>query len=115
MGSQAQYSVFVSPGDRPGRMVVTLGRTGWGGPDVPGRVKISLGRPAASGPGLAEVYGLRLWIVHRLDQRTFVFAARRPPLRIVVEVNPTFSPSQFGLADTRQLGAQVSFSFRPRR
>jgi hypothetical protein len=115
MGSQAQYSVFVSPGDRPGRMVVTLGRTGWGGPDVPGRVKIALGRPAASGPGLAEVYGLRLWIVHRLDERTFVFAARRPPLRVVVEVNPTFSPSQFGLADTRQLGAQVSFSFQAKR
>ena len=114
MGSQAQYSVFVPPDDRPGRMVVTLGRTGWGGPDVPGRVKISLGRPAASGPGLAEVYGLRLWVVHRLDQRTFVFAARRPPLRVVVQVAPTFSPSQFGLADTRQLGVQVSFRFEPR-
>jgi hypothetical protein len=114
MGSQAQYSVFVSLGDRPGRMVVTLGRTGWGGADVPGRVKISFGRPAASGPGLAEVYGLRLWVLHRLDQRTFAFAARRPPLRVVVEVNPTFSPSQFGFADTRQLGAQVSFSFQPK-
>jgi hypothetical protein len=115
MGSQAQYSVFVSRGNRPARMVVTVGRTGWGGQDVPGRVKISLGRPAASGPGLAEVYGLRLWVVHRLDQRTFTFAARRPPLRVVVEIQPTFSPAQFGLADTRQLGAQVSFSFEPRR
>jgi hypothetical protein len=111
MAAQAEYSVFVWPGNRPGRMVVTVGRTGWGGTDVPGRVKISLGKPAASGPGLAEVYGVRVWVVHRLEQRTFSFAARRPPLRVVVEVNPTFSPSQFGLADTRQLGAQVSFSF----
>jgi hypothetical protein len=114
MGAQAQYSVFVSPGRRAGRMVVSVGRTGWGGTDVPGRVLILLGRPAATGTGLAKVLGVRTWIVHRLEQRTFVFAARRPPLRVVVKVAPTFSPSQFGLADTRQLGAQVSFSFRPR-
>ena len=25
-----------------------------------------------------------------------MFGARRPPLRVVVEVEPTFSPSQFG-------------------
>jgi hypothetical protein len=113
MGAHAQYSVFVSPGQRAGRMVVTLGRAGWGGTDVPGRVRISLGRPAASGLGLAKVFEVRRWILHRLEQRTFVFAARRPPLRLVVEVAPTFAPSQFGLADTRQLGAQVSFSFDP--
>jgi len=94
-------------------MVVSVGRTGWGGTDVPGRVLILLGRPAATGSGLAKVLGARAWVVHRLEQRTFVFAARRPPLRVVVKVAPTFSPSQFGLADTRQLGAQVSFSFRP--
>ncbi len=113
MGAQAQYSVFVSPGRRAGHMVVSVGRTGWGGTDVPGRVLILLGRPAATGTGLAKVLGVRAWVVHRLEQRTFVFAARRPPLRVVVKVAPTFSPSQFGLADTRQLGAQVSFSFRP--
>jgi hypothetical protein len=113
MGARAQYSVFVSPGRRAGRMVVTLGRAGWGGTDVPGRVRISLGRPAASGLGLAKEFEVRRWVVHRLEQRTFVFAARRPPLRLVVEVAPTFAPSQFGLADTRQLGAQVSFSFDP--
>ena len=113
MGSEAQYTVFASPGQRAGQMVVTLGRKGWGGTDVPGRVLITLGRPAASGTGLAEVYGARVWVLHRLEQRTFTFAARRPPLRVVVRVQPTFSPAQFGLADTRQLGAQVSFAFEP--
>jgi len=29
-------------------------------------------------------------------------------------VTPTFSPSTFGVDDTRQLGAQVSFRFEPR-
>jgi hypothetical protein len=27
-------------------------------------------------------------------------------------VSPTFSPSQFGLADTRQLGAQLAFALK---
>jgi hypothetical protein len=30
-----------------------------------------------------------------------------------VHIHPTFSPSQFGFADTRQLGAQVSFAYAP--
>ena len=94
---------------------VTLGRAGWGGTDVPGQVQISVGRPAPSSTGLAEVLEVRRWVVHRLAQRTFVFDVPSPPVRVEVQVTPTFSPAQFGLADTRQLGAQVSFSFRPRR
>jgi hypothetical protein len=114
MGAQAQYSVFVSPGRQPGRVVVTLGRAGWGGADVPARVRISMGRPAASGEGLAKVLQVRHWVVHRLAQRSFVFDVPPPPVRVEVQVKPTFSPSEFGLEDTRQLGVQVSFAFKPR-
>jgi hypothetical protein len=113
MGAEAQYSVFVSPGRRPGRVSVTVGRAGWGGTDVPGRVQISMGRPAPSSTGLAKVLGVRRWVLHRLEQRTFVFDVPPPPVRVEVQVTPTFSPAQFGLADTRQLGAQVSFAFEP--
>jgi hypothetical protein len=114
MGAQAQYSVFVSPHRRPGRIIVTVGRTGWGGADVPGRVRISVGRPAPSATGLAKVLEVRRWVVHRLTERSFVFDVPRPPVRVEVEVTPTFSPSTFGVDDTRQLGAQVSFRFEPR-
>jgi hypothetical protein len=48
--------------------------------------------------------------LHRLEQRSFTFETPRPPIRAIVHVDPTFSPSQFGQVDTRQLGAQVSFS-----
>jgi len=113
MGAQAQYSVFVSPGRRPGRVFVTLGRAGWGGTDVPGQVQISMGRPAHSSTGLAKVLEVRRWVVHSLAQRTFVLDVPPPPVRVEVQVTPTFSPAQFGLADTRQLGAQVSFAFEP--
>jgi hypothetical protein len=60
-----------------------------------------------------KVYDARRWVVHSLAERTFTFDVR-PPVRVEVHIQPTFSPSQFGLSDTRQLGAQVSFSYARR-
>jgi hypothetical protein len=114
MGNEAAFSVFGSRANRPVRITVTLGRTGWGGPDVPGHVRIVVGKPAATNGKLVKIYDVRRWVVHSLAQRTFTFDVR-PPARVEVHVQPTFSPSQFGLADTRQLGAQVSFAYKPRR
>jgi hypothetical protein len=110
MGETAAFSVFGSPGNQPVRLTLTLGRAGWGGPDVPGHVRILLGRPASASGKLVTVYGVRRWVVHRLAQRTFTFDVR-PPVRVEVHVRPTFSPSQFGFADTRQLGVQVAFGW----
>jgi hypothetical protein len=95
------------------RVTVTLGRAGWGGPDVPGLVRIRAGKPSATTGKLVKVYDVRRWVVHRLSQRAFTFDVR-PPVRVEVRIRPTFSPSQFGLSDTRQLGAQVSFSYARR-
>jgi hypothetical protein len=110
MGSTAAFSVFGSRGNRPVKMTVTLGRAGWGGTDVPGHVRILVGKPSAASSKLVKVYDERRWVVHSLEQRTFAFDVR-PPVRAEVHIQPTFSPSQFGLPDTRQLGAQVSFGF----
>jgi hypothetical protein len=111
MGEHAAYSVFGARPNRPVRITLALGRAGWGGPDIPGRVRILFGKPDASGK-LVKLYGVRRWVVHSLDQRTFTFVAR-PPVRVDISIRPTFSPSQFGQADTRQLGAQVSFAYAP--
>lgn len=110
MGQEASYTRYGAPRGVPGRLTVTVGRQGWAGPDVPGHVVIRVGRPAAGGPGLADVLATRNWTVHRLRQRSFTFKTPGPAIRAVVHVEPTFSPSQLGQADTRQLGAQVSFS-----
>jgi hypothetical protein len=112
MGKNAAFSVFGSRGDRPVEVSVALGRAGWGGPDVPGHVRIVVGKPTATTGKLVKVYEVRRWVVHRLDQRTFAFHLR-PPVRVEVNIRPTFSPAQFGLPDTRQLGAQVSFAYKP--
>jgi hypothetical protein len=113
MGNNAAFSAFGSRGNRPLKVSVTLGRAGWGGPDVPGHVRIVVGKPSAASGKLVKVYEVRRWIVHSLEQRTFTFDVR-PPVRFEVHIQPTFSPSQFGLSDTRQLGAQVSFSYARR-
>jgi hypothetical protein len=114
MGAQASYTRYAASQEPTGRLTVTLSRRAWAGPDVPGHVVIRVGRPAANSPGLARVTAVRRWTLHRLEQRAFVFETP-PPLRAVVEIDPTFSPAQFpGQTDTRQLGAMVSFSYQPR-
>ncbi|MDP9307830.1 MAG: hypothetical protein M3P15_05930, partial [Actinomycetota bacterium] len=54
----------------------------------------------------------RKWIIHTGGARVFTF--RTPPRRfqVTIHISPTFSPSQFGQPDTRQLGAQVAFRYR---
>jgi hypothetical protein len=113
MGDAAAFSIFGSGGNRRVHMTLTVGRAGWGGADVPGHVLILVGKPSSEEGQLVRIYDVRRWVLHRLQQRTFTFEARRP-VRVEVHVRPTFSPSQFGLADRRQLGAQVAFRYTTR-
>lgn len=110
MGAGAFFALFGSSPNRPAHLTLTLGRTGWSGPDVPGHVLILVGKPASDNGKVVRVYDVRRWVVHRLEQRTFTFDVRLP-VRVEVHIEPTFSPSQFGGPDTRQLGAQVAFSW----
>ncbi len=110
IGGDASYTRYVAPRGAPVRLTVTVGREGWSGPDVPGTVVISVGKPAAAGSGLQRTLETRRLTLHRLEQRSFTFEAQSVPVRVTVHVAPTFSPSQFGQADARQLGAQVSFA-----
>jgi hypothetical protein len=112
MGSDASYTRYLAPRGGPVRLTVAVGREGWGGTDVPGNVVISVGKPAASGSGLQRTLATQRFTLHRLEQHSFTFKARSVPVHVTVHVAPTFSPSQFGQADTRQLGAQVAFATR---
>jgi hypothetical protein len=107
MGADATYARFTSL-HRRRALDVTLSRKSWTGNDVPGRVRIELVR----GP---RVVMTRRWVIHAGDERRFSFAAPSGPFQVRVHIEPTFSPAQFGQADTRQLGARVSFSYVVRR
>ena len=104
MSADAAYTRFAV--DAPGRIEVTLTRTAWSGQDVPGNVRIELaplgGKPLA----------IRRWVIHTGSARVFTIPTPRRRFQVTIHISPTFSPSQFGQPDTRQLGAQVAFRYR---
>lgn len=119
MGAQSGYSQFVTPGNRPGLMRVTVSRVGWGGKDVPGNVTIRLGTLVIGEdkqPAIGEVRALRRWVVHSRDHRVFTIPTPPPPFHVEVEIDPTFIPGDLdpNLSDRRSLGAQVGYAFVPR-
>lgn len=111
-GPRAGLSQYAPLAGGARRIKVEVSRAGWSGPDVPGRVDIEVGplRIGDAGPAIARVTASRRWTVHSNVARTFVLPVPPMPFRVEVRVTPTFSPAQFGHADTRQLGAQLTFS-----
>ena len=109
-GSDAAYLRYSTPQDRGGIVRLTLSRAAWGGPDVPGHVRIRV----LALRGNRTPITTRRWVIHSSRTRTLNLATPRPPFEVSVHVHPTFSPSKFGLPDTRQLGAQATFRFLPR-
>jgi hypothetical protein len=108
-GADASYTRFVA---RPrGHLTVALSRDSWRGPDVPGHVRVQL--IPLKGPGAGKALLTRSWTLHSGGGHVFTLPTPSRPFVVTVHVSPTFSPSQFGQADTRQLGAQVRFGYRP--
>jgi Dolichyl-phosphate-mannose-protein mannosyltransferase len=106
-GADATYTRYVA--DKPGRVLVTLSRDLWRGPDVPGHAQVQL--VPLNGPRASHALVTRRWTLHSGGQHAFTLPAPARPFVVTVHVSPTFSPSQFGQADTRQLGAQVRFTY----
>ena len=105
MGSYSSYSRYGrrSP---PGKVLISLSRASWTGPDVPGHVRI-----VRAAGGKQQV--VARWTIHSGATRTFLVPVKRGPFVIGVTITPTFSPSTYGSPDTRQLGAQISYHYRP--
>ena len=108
-GGRAALTQYVTPGNRPMRLRVKLSRAGWTGQDVPGRVSLRVGPLVIRNglPAIERVTATGEWTAHSGKSRAFTFQTPPPPYRLELEVSPTFSPSRFGLADTRELGVQL--------
>jgi hypothetical protein len=107
-GADASYTRYAARS--PGRVTVTLSRDSWHGPDVPGHVRVQL--VPLEGPRVGQALSTRRWTLHSGGAHAFTLPTPSRPFVVTVHVSPTFSPSQFGQADTRQLGAQVGFAYR---
>ena len=106
MSSDAAYTSFA--GGKRGRVAVILSRAAWRGPDVPGHVKVTVARRLGS--SLGKPIATRAFTIHSGKTRKLLLPAPAGPYTVSVHIAPTFSPSQFGQADTRQLGATVYFA-----
>jgi hypothetical protein len=108
-GAAAALTQYVTPGNRQILLRVKLSRAGWRGRDVPGNVTLRLG-PVVTRDGLPTIgrdTATREWTAHSGKSRVFTFQSPPPPYRLEVHVAPTFSPSQLGGSDNRQLGVQL--------
>jgi hypothetical protein len=126
--AKATYTFFGKPGQR-GTLDVLVSRAVWNGADKPGKVQLRLGspvpapietimNPCAGGtcvdrtPRLGTVFGEREWVVHAGEERIFHFQVTTP-FKLELMVDPTFSPTEFGGTDLRQLGVRTAFAFKP--
>jgi hypothetical protein len=104
-----------------GTIRVTVSRREWGGPNKKGNVTVRIGTLAIGAdnqPHIGRVTGERRWIAQSNQFKTFEFATPGPRFRVEVRVTPTFAPA--GLlpgysSDRRQLGAVLTYTFRPRK
>jgi hypothetical protein len=127
---RATYTFFGRPGQK-GTLDVLASRAVWNGEDKPGKVRLRLGspvpapletieNPCAGGtcvdrtPRLGRVFGEREWVVHSGKERIFHFKVTTP-FKLELTVDPTFSPTEFGGSDLRQLGVRTAFVFKPER
>jgi 4-amino-4-deoxy-L-arabinose transferase-like glycosyltransferase len=109
MSADASYTRFVARSR--GKLTVTLSRAAWTGTDVPGRVRVQLA--PLRGPRAGQAVATRRWVLHSGGGHAFTLSTPNRPFAVTVHVAPTFSPSTYGQPDTRQLGAQLGFHYRP--
>lgn len=98
-----------------GRLKIGLSRKAWRGPLEPAKVTIVAGRPVLGADGTLTIPRplVRRGFSLGRQARTVTFAVPKPPYRVEIHLEPTFSPADFGQADTRELGAQVAFGPAP--
>ena len=99
-GADATYTRY-----DPGAKVVIVDLSRPGLPAVPGRVRLKL---VSKGSTVR-----RAWIARSNSERIFRFRAPPAPFSVQIRVTPTFSPAQFGIADTRQLGVRAKITALP--
>ena len=109
-GEDASYRRYWEARPRKGRIEITLSRAVWTGPDIPGRVTVTV---SALGGSRNSRLALRRWTAHRGASTVLRLRTPTPPFEVRVHVAPTFSPAQFGLADPRQLGVQLTLADVP--
>jgi hypothetical protein len=110
-GQEASVTQYRTSGGRSGRARLAISRTGWTGPDVPGTVTVRIGPLGDS--SISATTASRRLVIHATESKVVTLPTPKPPFRIELRVDPTFSPASFGSADSRELGVQFDYTFVP--
>jgi len=108
-GALSSFTYYERGG--PGVLLVDLRRTPSSAP--PGHVVIHVGTVRLdkhSNPRIGRLKAVRQTTINDGSEVKVLIPIRSTPLRTVVQISPTFQPST---TDTRELGAQESFTFCP--
>jgi hypothetical protein len=105
-GGEAYYRRFAGAA-RPGVVLLTVSRAGWEGPSKRAQVVVS------AKPIGGEPFAERITSIDSREERLVRIAVPPPPFEVKVAIGPTFSPSDYGQSDPRNLGAQLTFDYRP--
>ena len=107
------YTLFSRGG--PGTLVIDLRRTGYNGNAPPGKTLIQVGTVRLDNrerPVIGHLLAVRRVVVRNGGEVIVRVPVPKTPVRAVIKISPTFRPSA---TDTRDLGAQVGFSFVPKK
>ena len=110
---KSAYTLFSREG--PGTLVIDLRRTGYRGDAPPGKALIQVGTVRldnAERPVIDHLLATRRVVVRNGGEVTVRIPLENTPVRAVIDISPTFRPSA---TDTRDLGAQVSFRYEPKK
>jgi hypothetical protein len=119
MSTSAWYYRFTSAGKEPGYATVSLSRAAACGSFKPSHMTIRLSSLRITPEPQAQPVAKKLLAVRHVTVRSnpctsnlVVKIPARTPYRIDVTADGTFQPSEF---DQRQLSAQITFGFEPRK
>jgi multisubunit Na+/H+ antiporter MnhB subunit len=117
IGAEGGWSKFATPGNGPGTAVVALSRLGFCGDAPVGRVTVRLGSLVIGEdkhPAIGQLRGTRHVLLPNCRQRVLRLPSGPPPFQVQVSVTPTFRLSDYGISDSRVVGAVVGFAFVPK-
>lgn len=107
------YAYF-GPETTPGTLTIIVGRRGFCATGAPGtQVTVRVGPLALNeqhAPSVGHATWIRAFALANCSERTFTLTMT-PPLAVQVHADPTVKPSDYGVSESRELGAQVGFSF----
>jgi len=107
------YAYF-GPETMPGLLTIVVSRAGFCSKVAPGtHITVRVGPLALNeqhAPSVAHATWVKRFLLPNCQVRRFTVTIA-PPLAVQVHADPTVRPSDYGSSESRELGAQVGFSF----